>query len=101
MFTIKDYNQAYASMLDWEKVLLSDMFLPFSINVSGDRNMLFEKPWKDIIVGNKDARILYDKEGNDILYYIFIDKSKLVITDNRDAIKEIDLRLLAKTTKPL
>lgn len=101
IFKIKDYNQAYAAMLDWEKVMLHDMFTLFNIDVSGNRSDLFEKPWKDIVVDNKDARILYDQDGNDILYYIFVNKDTFIITNSKETIKEIDLRLLAKTTKPL
>ncbi|MEK7585643.1 MAG: hypothetical protein AAB477_00175 [Patescibacteria group bacterium] len=98
---IRDYNQAYASMLTWEKTILSDMFALFDINVSGEKSELFEKPWADIVINNKDARILYDKTGEDILYYIFPDKNTLIITDNQDAIREIVTRLIARTTKPL
>ena len=101
IFKIKDYNQSYAAMLEWEKTMLRDMFVLFNIDVSADSETLFEKPWRDIIINNKDARILYDKEGKEMLYYIFPNKTTFIITDNQDAIKEISLRLLAKTTKPL
>lgn len=98
---IKDYNQAYASMLEWEKTLLEDMFILFGKDLGTEGISLFEKPWKDIIINNKDARIIYDKGGSELLYYVFPDKNTLVITDSQDTIKEITLRLIAKTTKPL
>jgi len=101
IFKIKDYNQAYASMLAWESLLLNDMFVLFDTDVAGQRSVLFEKPWKDIILDNKDARILYDKDGKDILFYIFTSKDTLLITDSKQAIKEISARLLAKETKPI
>lgn len=101
IFKIKDYNQAYPAMLEWEKTILSDIFVLFRTDISGERSNLFEKPWKDIIIDNKDARILYDKNGEDILYYIFADKNNLIITDSKQSIKEISLRLLSKSTKPL
>ncbi len=96
-----DYNLTYAGLLDWEKSMLRDMFGLFQIDVSGDRSELFEKPWKDIIINNRDARILYDKIGNDVLYYVFVSKDKFVITDNKEAIKEISARLLIQNIKPL
>lgn len=96
-----DYNQSYAGMLAWEKTLLDDFFVIFHIDVSGDRSTLFEKSWKDIIIENKDARILYDTQGNPVLYYLFIDKNTFIITDSQDTIKEVSSRLLAKKIKPL
>lgn len=93
---IKDYNQAYAGMLEWEKTMVDDLFSIFHIDVSGENKELFEKPWKDIVIKNKDARILYTKDGTDILFYLFYDKNNLIITDNQEAIKEIVERFLIK-----
>ncbi len=98
---VKDFNQAYAALLEWEKTMLDDLFILFHIDVSGDHSSLFEKPWNDIIINNKDARILYDESGDDVLYYVFADKNNLIIADNQDAIEEITARLLVKNTKPL
>lgn len=101
MLTIKDYNQAYASTLEWEKTMLNDFFLMFNTDVSGSRSGLFEKQWGDIIIDNKDARILYDNAGNDVLYYEFANKETFIITDSKEAIRELNIRLLSKNTKPL
>ncbi len=97
----KDYNISYAGMLTWEKTLLDNMFAIFNIDVTGDNNKLLEKPWGDIIIDNKDARILTDRRSNEILYYIFADKNSLIITDNKDTIREVTGRLLIKKAKPL
>ncbi len=101
IFNIKDYNQIYASMLAWEKTLLNDMNLIFNIDVNEDRSELLEKQWSDIIINNKDARVLYDNLGKEVLYYIFIDKNSFLITDSQDMIKEIGARITSKKTKPL
>lgn len=98
---VKEYNQAYASLLSWEKTMLQDLSTLFQIDIRGDQSYLLEKPWGDILINNKDARILYDRRGTAILYYIFPSKDTIIITDSQDAIKEISLRLLAKITKPL
>jgi hypothetical protein len=101
MFEANDYNVAYAGMLEWEKTMLDDLFGLFRVDVSGDRSELFERPFKDIIISNRDARILYDTSGTEVLYYIFLDKNKIIITDSQEAIKEIMTRLITKNTKPL
>lgn len=101
IFSIKDYNQTYASMLSWEKTMLHDMSSIFNIDLSGDRSELLEKQWSDIIIKNKDARVLYDNLGKEILYYIFINKNDFIITDNQETLKEVEARIVSKETKPL
>lgn len=96
---VNDYNSAYAGMLEWEKTILSDLFTLFDIDVSGENNELLERPFKDIVIKNKDARILYNRDGVDALFYLFPDKNTLVITDNQNAVKEIIVRLLVEKTK--
>lgn len=101
IFSINDYNQIYASMLAWEKTMLQDLNLTFGIDVSEDRSELLEKQWSDIIINNKDARVLYDNLGKEVLYYIFINKNSFLITDNQDVVKEIGAKIISKETKPL
>ncbi len=101
LFQTKNYNQSYAGMLIWEKTLLYDLSGLFKIDISGDNNTLIEKPWSDVILDNKNARILYDLQKNSVLYYIFINKDYFMITDNQDSIKEVTKRLLTKNIKPL
>ncbi len=98
---INNYDQAYAGMLEWEKNILSDLFSVYKIDINEENKGLLEKQWKDIIIKNKDARIIYTNDGADILFYIFPDKKTLVITDSQEAIKEIITRLLAKQAQPL
>lgn len=101
VFQTSDYNQAYASMLDWEKTMLKDLFTLFSINISNSNSPLFEEPWKDIIINNKDVRVLYGENGEGLLYYVFVNKNNFVITNNIEALKEVISRLIIKNTKPL
>lgn len=101
IFETNDYNVAYAGMLQWEKSILNDLFDLFQVDISGERSELFERPFKDIIINNRDARILYDTNGTDILYYIFLDKNKIIITSSQEAIKEIIIRLNTKNAKAL
>lgn len=101
MLQTKDYTQAFAGMLEWEKTMLNDMFLLFNIDVSGENQKLLESSFKDIVILNKDTRVLQDQNGNPILYYLFVDNNTFVITDNQDTAKEIISRLVIKNIKPL
>ena len=95
---ISDYNLAYSGTLEWEKNLFKNMSIIFNIPMS---ERLTSKPWEDIIINNKDARVLYSDDGKSILYYTFIDKNNIVITDSKDVVKEIGVRLVAQNNKPL
>lgn len=101
IFQTKDYNQAYPGMLAWEQTILGDLYPLFGIDVSADESALLQKQFKDIIIANKDARVLYDFDGKSILYYIFANKNDFIITDSTEAIGEILSRLQAKNAQGL
>ncbi len=101
MFQTQNYNQAYAAMLQWEPTMLGDLAPLFGIDVSGDNSQLLGKQFKDILINNNDARVLYDANGNALLYYIFVNKNDFIITDSIDTIKEITIRLQTKSTRTL
>ncbi|NCU28513.1 MAG: hypothetical protein EOM85_02475 [Candidatus Moranbacteria bacterium] len=89
IFGVNDYNQAYASMLDWEKSMFKDLFILFDIAISDSDSALFEKDWKDLIVNNKDTRVLYAENGEGILFYSFVNKNILVITKDIETMKKL------------
>lgn len=99
IFGINDYNLAYASMLDWEKSIFSDLFILFDITLSDSDTALFEKDWKDIIINNKDARVLYGIDGEGVLFYSFVNKNTLVIAENSEVLKRIINAILIKNPK--
>jgi len=96
IFQTNDYSQTYASMLEWEKTMLRDLHVLFKIDVSNEKVNLFSKPWKDVIINNRDARVLYGENGEEVLYYVFVNKNDFIITKNIEALKEITERLLTK-----
>lgn len=101
IFQTSDYALSYASMLNWEQTMLKDLFIIFNINIQNTNNSVFEQPWKDILINNKDTRVLYGEDGKGILYYVFVGKNNLIITDNTETIKEITSRIMAQNTKSL
>jgi hypothetical protein len=96
-----DYNQAYASMIDWEKNMIQDFSELFNMSISLSNDSFGEKKWKDIIVSNKDTRVLYGENGNEILYYVFYNKNIFLITNNVNALKEVIARLIIRNTKTI
>lgn len=98
---VKDYSYAYAGMLDWEKTLLSDTLSLFELDTMESKLQLADSKWSDIIINNKDARVVMNENNKPMLYYLFNDKNNLIITDSESAIKEIEARLIIKNIKPL
>ncbi len=101
VFQTTDYNLAYASMLEWEKTLLKDLYKLFDISIPESNSVLFSQQWKDIVVNNKDARVLYGENGEAILYYVFVNKNNFVVTNNIETLKEIISRLITKNAQVL
>jgi len=97
IFQTTDYNQAYASMLAWEKTMENDLAKIFNmklpVSADGTTQITSEKKWRDILINNKDVRVLYGDTGEGLIYYVFTNKNDFVITNNIEALKEIMNRL--------
>lgn len=100
IFETNNYTQTYASMLEWEKTLLKDLFTILDLKNIPAESPLFEKQWKDIVINNRDARVLYGDNGEGILYYVFINKNHFIITSDKEALKEVISRLILKNSEP-
>jgi hypothetical protein len=98
LLDISDYNQVYADMLKWEKRIATESYNLFDINIEGENLNILESPFYDIVISNKDARVLYDKEKKGVLYYIFLNKDTLLITQSKESIQAINTRLLFRNS---
>lgn len=101
IFQVKDYSYAYAGMLEWEKTLANDVMPLFGLDTTENKLQLANRKWIDLIIDNKDTRVILNENNKPMLYYLFSDKNTLIITDNEMAIKEINARLIIKNIKPL
>ncbi len=101
IFGIKDYERALSGIMTWERTIIDDMFTIFNIQTNGEYSSIMQANFEDVVINNKNARIIRDIRGNPALYILFINKDLLVITDNEDAVQEITNRNLMKNAKPL
>ena len=83
----------------WESKILYDLRGFFGVPISPDTNYLFTKNFEDGVVENKNARILYDKDGRIIIMYVFADDTSLVIANKREAVREVIFRLSGSQIK--
>lgn len=101
IFGVQNYDKALTGALEWERTIINDLFTIFNIQVSGNYSPILNSQFEDVVINNKNARIIRDVNGKPALYMLFINKDLFIITDNEDAIQEITNRSLVKNAKPL
>lgn len=92
-FTVSSYGQAFSGMLAWEPTLYADIseFMPQQVNTPNTE-------FTDVIVDNKDVRVLQDTAGQTLVVYGFADQQTLVIAQNEAVFKQITQNILTKRT---
>ena len=93
LLKVRSATDIFNSLRAWEPNILNDLHGFFGIDLTTSTQYLFVKPFEDGIVENKNARILYDQNGNQVLMYIFADNNSVIVTDSISAAQEIILRL--------
>lgn len=90
---IKSVQDTFDAMKEWENKMFNDFGTLFGVSVSTENSYLLTKDFSDGFIENKNARILYDKDGQVILMYVFADDNSVIITNNTDAVREVIRRL--------
>lgn len=121
---LSSFDNAFAGMLAWEKTLNSDLGVIFSrrsipitsntptastdenqssttppttqpvtriVNTDANANSNFE----DVTIQNKDARVLKNSRGEEVMLYSFLDQNTLLITSGASSFHDILNKYLA------
>jgi len=99
LLKVREVADIFSALRAWEGKMLSDLSGFIGVNISSETNYLFTKEFQNGIVNNKNARILYDKDGKIVLAYIFADDNSVIITNTENAAHEIMLRLASAQKK--
>ncbi|MEK7105923.1 MAG: hypothetical protein AAB895_01020 [Patescibacteria group bacterium] len=83
----------FAAMRSWENKMFLDLHGFFGTALSPETKYLLTKEFQNVIIENKNARMLYDKDNKIVLGYVFVDDNSIVITDSENTAREIMLRL--------
>lgn len=83
---VKSYENAFASMINWENKIGLDFSSIFKLEGVPEQS---DTSFYDKELENKDVRILNDLLRNPIFMYSFINQKYLIITTGEDALKEI------------
>ncbi len=99
LLQVRSIPDVFNSMRAWENKMFSDLHGFFGINFSSDTSYLLTKNFDNGIIENKNARILYDKDGKIVMMYIYADDNSVIITGTTEAAHEIMLRLASSEIK--
>ena len=88
IFNTNTYESAFSGMLQWEQTIAQDIIPLFGSHESGNAT------FKDVVIRNRDARVLENDAGDLVLLYSFLDKKTLVITTNEATFGELLRRFL-------
>lgn len=94
ILTSSSFENAYPAMLQWEPTLFANIQNLFALpSPSSTSNVSVQGPYADVVIKNKDTRVLLDENGNSLLIYSLPDKEHIVITTEADTAAEIFTRL--------
>lgn len=93
LLKMRSIPDIFDAMRSWEGKMFSDLHGFAGTAIAPETKYLLGKNFEDGVVENKNARILYDHEGNAVLMYVFADDNSVVISNTRDAVREIMIRL--------
>jgi len=93
LMEVRSFQDIFDPMRAWESKMFYDLHGLFGWEITSETNYLLVKSFEDGVVENKNARILYDNDGNIALMYVFADDNHMVIADNADVVREVIVRL--------
>ena len=85
------FENTFAGLFRWEDNMARDVLPIFGVT-SIDQDLLTKK-FKDVVIKNRDMRILLDDNGKTILLYYFFDRHTVVIATAKETIFEVARRL--------
>lgn len=92
---INSFENAFSGMLDWEKRMAEDL-LPVFADEEKVNSFPTNSPWTDLVVQNRDTRILKDPNGETVLVYGFFEGNLLIISDTEAVWRTLAERLEAQ-----
>ncbi|MFA5751185.1 MAG: hypothetical protein WC898_02745 [Candidatus Paceibacterota bacterium] len=95
----RSFADIFPHMRIWEKRMFFDLHDFFGVELTPQNSYLQIKEFEDGIVANKNARILYDKAGERVLIYVFIDDNSIVISKEISSANEVMSRIMGSKIK--
>ena len=86
VFKVNDFGIAFSQMIEWEKNIHNDLDFLVGYHDTATTTTL---SWRDVIVKNKDTRVLFSNKEEVFLVYTFLDKNTILIGPNLNVIVSV------------
>ncbi len=96
IFKSSNDEYAFAGLAEWESTLYEDVYQIFGIIPDEETRILIEKPFEDMLIANKNARVLLNKDDEVVLVTMFLNDGYVIIAPNMATLTEVTNRLYAK-----
>lgn len=96
---VKDYNESFVAMKDWEVSMANDLVRLFKIDPKSFTGDIFLQPFRERVLFNKEMRGLYDEDGRLVISYTYIDRTTIVITSHTPSVEEIIKRINSQSIR--
>lgn len=99
LFEVDSFDNVFSEALNWERFMLDDLWVmlynrkPQESTLAQDGESIFNEGFKDVVVKNRDARVLIDENNETILIYSFPDRKHLIIATSESTLIEVVSRL--------
>ena len=99
LLKVRSISDVFGSLRAWENKMFFDLHGFFGIDLTYQTKYLLTKEFRDEVIDNKNARVLYDNENKIVMMYILADDNSIIITNTKNATHEIILRLVSSQVK--
>jgi hypothetical protein len=99
LIKMRSFVDIFPLLNHWESKMFSELHGFFGLDSIPATSDLMTKSFTGGIIENKNARILYDDNGNIALMYVFADDQSVIIANNTDAVNQVILRLAGNQIK--
>lgn len=99
LIKISSFIDVFENMLAWERKIFEEMHDLWGIELNADTSYLLTKDFVPGFAQNQNARILYDKDNNIVLMYVYVDDTSILITNTERTTREVMLRLAGSKVK--
>ena len=93
LLKMRSMADIFNSLRAWENKMFFHLHGFFGVDISSETKYLLTANFEDGVVKNKNARILYGKDGKIVMMYISANDTSVIITNTESAAQEIMLRL--------
>lgn len=96
---VKDFNQSFSAMKEWEVSMLNDLVRLFQIDPKSYSGDVFLKDFQSGVTFNKESRNLYDNDGVLVFSYIYLDRNTILFTNHTPSVEEIIKRINSQSIR--